>query len=124
MATVTYRPKAGESPQVDSVSRARLDALDDDAIHAAAESDPDNPPLDACELNRVALARLVRDTRRQLGLSQRAFAERYRIGHARLRDIEGGRAHDIDPALAAYLTVIKHAPRTVGEALDMGDEPA
>lgn len=118
MTTVRYRRDSRRPATLSAGERARLDALDDAAITRAAESDPDNPPLDEAELTRAALARTARRVRHKLGLSQQAFAARYRIGYGRLRDVEQGRGRRVDTALLAYLRVIEHAPETVDRALE------
>lgn len=120
MATVKHRPDPSRPEALSEAERARLDAMDDAMITQAAADDPDNPPLNDTELNRAALARAAKRARAKVGLSQRAFAERYRIGHARLRDLEQGRGRRVDSALLAYLTVIEHAPETVERALETG----
>jgi putative transcriptional regulator len=78
------------------------------------ENDP--PQFDTRELARMASARLVRRVRQSTGLSQSQFAERFKINHARLRDLERGRTK-ADSALTAYLKVIAAAPATVTAAL-------
>ena len=117
MANVKYRYDPNRPETLSEAERAHLDSLDDAAITRAAADDPENPPLNETELNRAALARAAKRARARVGLSQRAFAERYRIGHARLRDLEQGRGRRADSALLAYLTVIEHAPETVDRAL-------
>ena len=118
MATVKHRSDPHRPEGLSEAERAHLDGLDDTAITRAAGNDPDNPPLNETELTRAALARAAKRARAKVGLSQRAFAERYRIGHARLRDLEQGRGRRVDSALLAYLTVIEHAPETVERALE------
>ena len=58
----------------------------------------------------------VRVVRRELALSQEAFAARFRIPLGTLRDWEQGRK-DPDAAARAYLTVISRNPSAVAEAL-------
>jgi DNA-binding transcriptional regulator YiaG len=82
-------------------------------ITAAAESDPDNPPLMDEELERVEAVRA------RTGLSQGRFAEAYRINVARLRDLEQGRTKP-DRAMLAYLMVIEREPEGVERALREG----
>jgi putative transcriptional regulator len=95
---------------------ARLEAITDGQITAAAEADPDNPPLTDEELERVRMARRVQAVRARTGLSQRRFADTYRINVARLRDLEQGRTQP-DSAVLAYLTVIEREPKAVERAL-------
>lgn len=99
--------------------RARLDTLSDDEVESLAKEDPDNLPLGAQELSRMAAARTVRRVREAAGLSQAKFAERYRINPARLRDWEQGRSAP-DSAALAYLRVIEREPDAVTRALDEG----
>jgi putative transcriptional regulator len=103
-------------PTMSKKARARLDSMTDEEITAAAEADPDNPPLTDEELIRVRLARRVQAVRGRTGLSQRQFAEAYRINVARLRDLEQGRTQP-DSALLAYLAVIEREPEAVERAL-------
>ncbi len=103
-------------PKMSKVARARLDAMTDEEITAAAESDPDNPPLTDDELERVRLARRVQAVRAHTGLSQSRFAEMYRISVGRLRDLEQGRTQ-LDSATLACLAVIDREPDAVKRAL-------
>ena len=99
---------------------ARLDAMADAEIEAAALSDPDNPPLTEDERARMATARRVQAVRRRTGLSQARFAAEYHINVARLRDLERGRTRP-DSALLAYLTVIDREPGVVKRVLAGSD---
>ena len=114
MRRFTLDPK--NLPSLSKEEQARLDAMTDEEITAAAESDPDNPPLTDDELERVRLARRVQAVRGRPGLSQRQFAEAYRINVARLRDLEQGRTQP-DSAMLAYLAVIAREPEAVERAL-------
>lgn len=109
-------------PRMSNAARARLDAMTDEEITVAAESDSDNPPLTDDELERLRIARRVQAVRARTGLSQSRFAEVYRINVARLRDLEQGRTKP-DSAMLAYLTVIAREPEVVRRALK-GDERA
>lgn len=115
MARFTLDPKA--PPALTPAEQARLDAMDDTAITAAAKADPDNPPLTTAELARMAAARRVQGVRAGTGLSQAAFAKAYRINLARLRDLEQGRTQ-ADSALMAYLALIDHEPDLVRRTLE------
>ena len=75
-------------PQMSAEELARLDALTDAEITAAAERDPDNPPLTEEEFAKIKTIQLLRGARSRTGLSQTQFAARYRIDVARLRDWE------------------------------------
>jgi len=104
-------------PRLSEEAEARLDALTDEEITAAALGDPDNPPLTEEEFARMVPGNFVRRVRASTGLSQAKFAERYRINHARLRDLEQGRGAP-DSALVAYLQVIAREPEAVDRALN------
>ena len=116
MPTVRHIRDPNSPPRLTAVERARLDALSDADINAAALSDPDNPPMTDEELARVRTVRIVRSVRARTGLSQARFAEAYRINVARLRDLEQGRTR-ADSALLAYLAVIDREPAAVRRAL-------
>jgi len=103
-------------PTLAAAEAARLDAMSDDEITAAALADPDNPPLDAEELARIAAAREVRAVRTRSGLTQAEFARAFHINVARLRDLEQARTR-ADSALLAYFKVIDEAPDVVRQAL-------
>ena len=103
-------------PTLTGAERARLDAMTDAEITAAALADPDNPPLTADELARIEAASVVRRVRARSGLSQQRFAARYHINVGRLRDLEQGRTKP-DSALLAYLSVIDQEPEAVGRVL-------
>jgi putative transcriptional regulator len=121
MARFTLDPN--NPPRMSPEALARLDAMTDAEITAAALSDPDNPPLTDDELARMCSARRVQAIRGRSGLSQARFAAEYRINIGRLRDLEQGRTL-ADSALLAYLTVIDLEPGLVKRALASGDAAA
>ena len=102
-------------PALTGEQAARLDAMSDSEITAAAQADPDNPPLTVDEMARMEAASVVRRVRARTGLSQDRFARRYRISVGRLRDLEQGRTR-ADSALLAYLAVIDREPDAVERA--------
>ena len=116
MTIVRRRLDPNNPPRFTPEELARLDALTDEEITAAAESDPDNPPLTEEELTKIETIQLLREARKRTGLSQTQFAARYRINVARLRDWEQGRSVP-DSAAFAYLQVIAREPEAVDRAL-------
>ena len=84
--------------------------------HSAALSDPDNQPLTDADMSRMKRVPRAKIIRRALGLTQEAFAARYRIPIGTLRDWEQGRAEP-DEAARAYLQVIAREPEMVRKAL-------
>jgi putative transcriptional regulator len=105
-----------DMPALTEEQSARLDAMSDADITAAAQTDDDNPPLTSEEMARMEAASVVRRVRARSGLSQNRFAKQYRISVGRLRDLEQGRTK-ADSALLAYLAVIDREPDAVNRAL-------
>jgi putative transcriptional regulator len=116
MTTVKAGFDRKKPPRLSDETKARLDRLTDEQLTAAALSDPDNPPLTERELERLRAARAVKRARKATGLSQSAFAERFRINPARLRDWEQGRTVP-DSAALAYLAVIEREQKVVERVL-------
>jgi putative transcriptional regulator len=116
MADVRFVLDPTDPPRRTAHEAVAADALTDAAITEAARADPDNPPLTTEELDRIALARRVKRVRTDLGLSQEAFAARYGIPVATLRQWEMGRRAP-DRATLSYLQVIARLPEQVAEAL-------
>ncbi|WP_207458482.1 helix-turn-helix domain-containing protein [Azospirillum sp. SYSU D00513] len=93
--------------------------MSDEGVEAAALSDPDASLLTDEQLARGAFGRRVRLVRERLALSQKAFAEQFRLPVASLREWEQGRRVP-DAATKAYLTVIEQEPDAVLRALTAG----
>ena len=92
-------------------------AMSDAQIISAAAADPDAQPSTPEQLARMRRVPPTRRLRRELGLSQEAFALRYHIPLGTLRDWEQGR-FEPDAAARAYLAVIAREPETVRRALE------
>jgi putative transcriptional regulator len=116
MATVKAHLDRKKPPRLSKETKARLDTLADEQLIANALADPDNPPLTSKELKRLATARAVQRARAATGLSQSAFARRFQINPARLKDWEQGRTTP-DSAALAYLKVIEREQKTVERVL-------
>ena len=110
-------------PKLTAEQRAQLLAMADDEIDAAADCDDENPTWSADELEKAAFARTVRKLREKLGLTQVAFADRYKIGRPRLKDWERARFKP-DSVSAAYIAVIAHDPEGTLKALAAASPPA
>jgi len=91
--------------------------MTDAEITAAAESDPDNPPLTKREMTAFKVAHLIKSVRTARNLSQREFASLYGIPIGNVRDWEQGRSIP-DKAAQSYLKVIRKVPVLVAEALE------
>ena len=116
MPTVRYRLDPNNPPQMSVEELARLDAMTDEEITAAAKSDPDNPPLMEEEFAKIKTIQLLRRARELTDLSQTEFAARYHIDVGQLQEWEQGRSVPDSVALA-YLQVIAREPEAVDRAL-------
>ena len=92
-----------------------MTARPNDITSPVVEFDPDAPLTDA-EFERGLTAMLALRAREATGLSQTAFATRYGIQVATLRDWEQGRKVP-DTAAQSYLRVIAKIPDAVAAAL-------
>ena len=94
----------------------RFDAMTAAESSAAAMADPDAPPLELGDFERMRQTPRVKIIRRALGLSQEVFSDRFHIPLGTLRDWEQGRKEP-DAAARAYLVVIGRDPAAVERAL-------
>lgn len=117
MVVVKYTLEPPDRHSLGEGSFTAFDVLDEAEIMAAAESDPDNPPLSEDELLRLTIARRVKQLRTALNLSQERFSGRYGIPVATLRQWELGRQLP-DGASLSYLKVIATLPHEVASALE------
>lgn len=108
----TAKDKFGMTPAM----YARLDAMTDAEVEAAARTDPDNPPLTAEQASRMRRVAVAKRIRWQLGMSQSEFSEAFGIPLGTLRDWEQHR-REPDQGSQAYLAVIAHEPDAVRRAL-------
>ena len=104
------------TPLRDKTDWARLRAMTDEEVTAAAMSDPDARPMTPEQLRAARRVPRTKTLRRALALTQEEFAVRYHIPLGTLRDWEQGRCEPDQPA-RAYLAVIAHDPEGVKRAL-------
>jgi putative transcriptional regulator len=100
----------------DKTDWARLRAMTDEEVMAAAMSDPDARPMTPEQLRSARRVPRTKTLRRALALTQEEFAVRYHIPIGTLRDWEQGRCEPDQPA-RAYLAVIAHDPEGVKRTL-------
>jgi putative transcriptional regulator len=62
-------------PKMSAETQARLEALTDEGITAAAMSDPNNPPLTEAEFRRIKAIEVARRARAAAKLSRDRFAQ-------------------------------------------------
>ena len=113
---VQVLPDGSTKALKDKTDWARLRAMTDEEVTAAAMSDPDAQPITPAKLRGARRVPRAKTLRRALALTQEEFAARYHIPLGTLRDWEQGRCEPDQPA-RAYLAVIAHDPEGVQRAL-------
>jgi putative transcriptional regulator len=113
---VQLLPDGTTRPLPDPTDWARVDAMTDEQVEAAALADPDARPMTPEERAKARQVPHIRTLRRALALTQEEFAARYHIPLGTLRDWEQGRTEPDQPA-RAYLKVIASDPEGVSRAL-------
>jgi putative transcriptional regulator len=103
-------------PELSPQERARLDAMTDAEMTAAALADPDNPPLTDEQLAQFERVPNVKTIRERLRLTQKQFAEMFGLSLSVVRDWEQGRFIP-DQAARTLLKVIDRNPEAVKQAL-------
>ncbi|MEO0501309.1 MAG: helix-turn-helix domain-containing protein [Pseudomonadota bacterium] len=83
----------------------------------ADPADPEDRAISAAALERAEMGRNIRRLRIRLNLSQAAFAERYGIPVANIRQYEIGRTMP-PPAVRSFLKVIAAEPERAAAALE------
>lgn len=95
----------------------KLRAMTDAEVRAAAEADPDNPPLTADKIARLEPIPVAKAIRQKLGMTQEEFARTYHLSLSVLRDWEQQR-YQPDQAARTLLRVIERSPDAVKLALN------
>lgn len=98
-----------------------FDAMTEEERHAAALSDPDNPPWTEEQLARARRTPNIRTLRRRLNLTQEQFARRFGLSLGAVRDWEQG-THRPDHAARTLLRVIAFDPALVEKALNQEEQ--
>ena len=101
---------------LDSFDWARLDAMTDEEVHAAALSDPDAQPLTEEQLAQMKPFSAAKRLRLNLRLTQEEFARTYGIPLSTLRDWEQYRTEP-DQAAKSYIEAIEALPDAIAKAL-------
>jgi putative transcriptional regulator len=100
---VTLKP--GEAPPSGRTDWARLDAMTDEEVTAAALSDPDAQPLSPEALAKMKRVSRVKVLRQRLAMTQAQFAEAFHLPITTLRDWEQHRSTPDAPARALLLAI-------------------
>lgn len=114
--TTRVRVKPGDPAPRGDTDWARLDAMTDDEVTAAAQADPDAQPLSPAELAKMRRVSPVKVLRQRLGMTQVQFAEAFGLPVSTLRDWEQGRSTPDAPA-RALLRAIEREPETMRRLL-------
>jgi putative transcriptional regulator len=96
---------------------AKVDAMTEEEVHAAARADPDAQPVTEEELKGFKRVVDVQDIRKRLDLSQREFAKTYHLSVRTLQEWEQRRIRP-DTTATAFLTAIANDPDGVKRALE------
>lgn len=100
---VTVKP--GDTLPQGDTDWARLDAMTDEDVMAAALSDPDAQPLSSEQLAGMRRISRVKALRQRLGLTQAEFADAFHLPITTLRDWEQRRSNPDAPARALLLAI-------------------
>ena len=97
--------KPGNSPPQGDTDWARLDAMTDEQVVAAALSDPDAQPLTPEQLAKMRRVSRVKVLRQRLDMTQLQFADAFHLPITTLRDWEQHRSTPDAPARALLLAI-------------------
>jgi putative transcriptional regulator len=97
--------KSGDALPRGKTDWARLDAMTDEEVVAAALSDPDAQPLTPQQLAEMRRVSRVKVLRQRLGMTQAEFAEAFHLPITTLRDWEQRRSTPDAPARALLLAI-------------------
>lgn len=100
---VTVKP--GDPRPTGGTEWVRLDAMADEEVVAAAQSDPDAQPLAQEQLATMRRVSRVKVLRQRLGMTQAEFAEAFHLPITTLRDWEQRRSTPDAPARALLLAI-------------------
>ena len=115
-ATTTYKPDRKRPRRLTKAEAAQLDIRTDEDLTAAAESDPDNLPLDDRALARLRRPLDVKAILKGLKLTQQQFAQEFGL---ELRTVQDWEQRRVLPTGAArtLLRIIERDPEAVRRAL-------
>jgi putative transcriptional regulator len=103
--TMRVTVKSGDEPRRGGTDWARLNAMTDDEVLAAALSDPDAQPLGRDRLVKMRRVSRVKVLRQRLGMTQTEFAQAFHLPITTLRDWEQHRSVPDAPARALLLAI-------------------
>ena len=114
--TTRVMVKPGDTLPPGKTDSARLEAMTDEEVLAAARSDPDAQPLTPEQIAKMRRVSRVKVLRRRLGMPQAEFARAFHLPITTLRDWEQRRSVPDAPA-RALLLAIERDPEVVRRLL-------
>ncbi len=114
--TVQLMQDGSQQVLADKTDWARLNALSEVEIEAAAEADLENPLLTDAELKQFRPVPNPKEIRKRLNMTQLQFSQQFELPLGTLRDWEQG-TREPDSAAKSYLRVIAKNPQGVIQAL-------
>ena len=114
--TVQLMQDGSQQVLADKTDWARLNALSEVEIEAAAEADLENPLLTDAELKQFRPVPNPKEIRKRLNMTQLQFSQQFELPLGTLRDWEQG-TREPDSAAKSYLRVIAKIPQGVIQAL-------
>ena len=103
--TTRVTVKSGEPRPRGDTDWTRFSAMTDQEVVAAAQTDPDAPPLAPEQLARMRRVSRVKVLRQRLNMPQAEFAEAFHLPITTLRDWEQRRSTPDAPARALLLAI-------------------
>ena len=117
IGTTRVTVKPGEKLPQGDTDWARVEAMSEEELVAAANSDPDAQQLAAEQLAKMRRVSRVKVLRQRLGMTQAEFAEAFHLPITTLRDWEQRRSMPDAPA-RALLLAIERDPEVMRRLLD------
>lgn len=108
--------KPGDPFPVGETDWARVNALTEEELDAAARADPDAQPMTPAQLAKMRRVSKVKALRQELGMTQAEFAAAFDLPLGTLRDWEQRRSTPDAPA-RALLRAIAREPETMRRLL-------
>jgi putative transcriptional regulator len=103
--TTRVTSKPGDARPQGKTDWARLDAMTEEEVLAAARSDPDAQPFAPEQLAKMRRVSRVKVLRQRLGMTQAEFARAFHLPITTLRDWEQQRSVPDAPARALLLAI-------------------
>ena len=104
-------------PEISKETKDYLINLTDEKAHQAALDDPDCPPLNEKQLDKLKPVINLKELRKNLNMTQKEFAETYRLSLASIRDWEQLRSFP-DRSTKTYLEMIFYEPEATKNLLN------